>query len=346
MRVGGLLLLAAAFACAVGCITVEPDTAGPLLDGVCEASGPSQPMSFHSNEEGRDGNTALVFQGDQWTLVAERSWAEGTELATWTSIDEGVTWTAGEPLALVDDVHLGNVSAIELDGRQWLYFQSARTRTEVPTLWRAPVGADGFGPVEPVRPLLGVQNWDSRPLMWSDGGAVWVAYRGLEGRPALAVAVDGFLFSSVDPPIEEPTETFIVGTFGDGAVIAVWEDEDGIALLSQAVDAGRAWSTPRNVSSQFSAVHDVRLLFVERGRLDMYYRLDEDEGSRILRRPVFSAGGASPEQALESPGNTPLGRPVAHRLPDCRVLLSAVGTPDSEEGSLGISILDRDAVAE
>ncbi len=321
--------------------SVEPE--GPLPDGACESDGgPAVALQLLPGDAGAEGPTALLFADDVWTLLTERATDEGTELATWESFNNGQTWSAGLPVGLFEDTFVGNPSTITFDGEQWLYFQTAATRDEAASMWRAPYIDGALGAIESVRPLLDIGGWDSRPTVWSDGGAVWVGYLGIGRRPKLAVAGDGLLFSQVTPPLTDPQESFVVGSFGDGTIIAVWQDGDSPAVAAQLRGSDTGWSAPRNVSSQFSEASNVRLAFVERGRVDMYY---QTEDGLIQRRPVFSNGDASPQEQVNTGFLEGAALPIPHRLPDCRVLLTVLSEPDEPGSPLGIAILDRDAPA-
>lgn len=150
------------------------------------------------------------------------------------------------------------------------------------------------------------------------------------------------LFSDVAPPVFTPQDHVIVGTFGDGSILVLWQSGDDPAMLSQRSAASDDWSLPRNVSSSFSAVRDVRLVFVERGRVDLYYATDDGQ---VRRRPVYSHGGSSPEQRVNTGFAEDAAFPVPYRLPDCRILLTVLTTPDGVPAPLGVAILDRDAPA-
>lgn len=321
----------------VGC--VEPPVEDTdVLTGACEPTGPSQALQALPNAEDPIGGSGLLTGPTAWLLLAERATPDGVEIATWRTTNEGQTWVESVPLGLVSDRYVGNLSTVSLAGEQWLYFQSANGLNDVPILWRTRWDDGHFAPVEAVRPLLDAGGWNSRPLMWSDGGAVWAAYRNVEGVPSIAAAADGLLFSAVTGPVTEPQDNFIVGTFGDGTILAVWQTRDGPALLSQTI--GDGWTTPRTVSSQFEGVRDVRALFVERNRIDLYYRTDT---GIVRRRPVFGQGGSSPEQTVNTGFAADAGLPVPHRMPDCRILLTVTTEPDDPEAPLGVLILDRDA---
>jgi hypothetical protein len=318
----------------MGCEPAVVEPVGPLPDGACESDGgPAVPLQLLPGDAGAEGPTALL---------TERGTDEGTELATWESFNKGQTWSEGLPVTLFEDRFVGNPSTITFDGDQWLYFQTARTREEAPVMWRAPYTDAGFGQIESVRPLLDISGWDSRPTVWSDGGAVWVAYLGIGRRPKLAVAGDGLLFSQVTPPVTDPQQTFVVGSFGDGTVVTVWQDGESPALAAQLRGSDTGWSAPRNVSSQFSLASNVRLAFVERGRVDMYYQTEE---GLIQRRPVFSNGNASPQERVNTGFFADSAMPIPHRLPDCRVLMTVLSEPDEPGSPLGVVILDRDAPA-
>jgi hypothetical protein len=327
----------------MGCEPQEVVPEGPLPDGACEADGgPAVPLQFLPDDAGAEGPTALLISDDVWTLLTEHATDDGTELATWESFNKGQTWSAGLPVSLFEDVFVGNPSTVTFEDEQWLYFQTARTRDEAPSMWRASYTDAGFGPIESVRPLLDIGGWDSRPVVWSDGGAVWVAYLGIGRRPKLAVAGDGLLFSQVTSPVTEPQESIVVGSFGDGTIVAVWQDGESPAVASQLRGSDTGWTAPRNVSSQFAEASNVRLAFVERGRVDMYYQTDD---GLIQRRPVFSNGDASPQQRVNTGFIAGAGLPIPHRLPDCRVLLTVLSEPDEPGSPLGIVILDTDAPA-
>lgn len=305
-----------AWAALAGLGCAAPPDAPPA---VCEVAGSAVIALGGAGE----GGTAL-FVDDTGGLALVAAATDGLVLARAADPADAAGWGPAEALELVQDGLVGHASGVRLDGVPWLYLASATAASAPPLAWRAQWLGDGFGPIQAVSGLDGLDAYDGAPVFYGDGGAVWAAYTDRDGAPHLAVSPDGGRFVAVDAPGPGPVRAASVSSFGDGVLALVWEGADG-AELRRSADGSATWSAPIGVGGLFDPALDPRLLPAAPGSLDAYY-VDGEGG--VLRRPVASSAAVGPqEEVLPAPG-APLSRPTAHALPGCGVLVTAVDGED------------------
>ncbi len=119
-------------------------------------------------------------------------------LSAATSLDCGTTFSAPQPLALGPPVNYRTTpSAVHLGRHQYLYFASADSFADPPTISRSAFRAGKFGDAEMVGPISGVGSLLSWPRFIEAPLGIAVAFRTATDRLAsFALSLDGLTFTA------------------------------------------------------------------------------------------------------------------------------------------------------
>lgn len=323
---------------ALGCVEEADDTGLDAPTGRCEPEGEPRALQVFP-VDGDLGAIGVVADEESWLVLVEVGFGGSSTLQRWRSDDDGRSWRGPELVTAVPGRAERSPSSVQVDGDAWVYLHTVEG--EAGTWWRAGLSDGEVGLATPVFTPRGAGGGELPLSAWTDGGAVWIGAQSSGRRPLTAVALDGISFAETSSPTSDPVQQYQAFTLGDGRIGAFWITDDSQLFTSDSEDGGASWSPAVNGTSQFDQTTWAEALFVERGRVDLYYVTPEGV---LARRPLLSEPGSRPEQALFGGGGRPVRRVSARRTSDCRVLLGMT-LDDTDGPAVGIQVLDSDAPA-
>jgi hypothetical protein len=208
----------------------------------------------------------------------------------------------------------------------WMYFQEAQGMYGPLTLMRSRMTPSGWGAAQalPAVPGLGsILSWPKYSRLLD--GRVVLAFRDDQGRPRIALSLDGASFDAPLQVSDESVAMVAAGEFGNGSLAVSYQTGMGGSMVSWiriSPDEGLSWSEAVRVTESSSNVHDTTLVPRLDGDLDLYFIYPcPAAGFCLFRRAMTPAGELGPEQQVTSPEVGEVSKPAAHRGPDARLLL-------------------------
>lgn len=272
--------------------------------------------------------SALLRLPQGYRLVFERSDLELTSgCLRFRDSSGGRVYGTVQNLTLGNRQIYGAPSAIEIDGRSFLYYVATDSLQALLSLERRELRGLEFGEAEIVSaPSMTLLSWP-RFLACGDGKLA-LAYR--EGSARLVVSDDPLNFSSPGTITSERIAQPHVGRFGDGSLIYAFQSKGGDAPMLSCFsiqESTGAWGRPKRISEESSNVHDCTFLTRHDGDVDAYYIYPAGpHGFSLFRRAISRTGDLGPEQQLTDASVGDTTKPMAARLETGSIILTYART--------------------
>ncbi len=302
-------------------------------------------------------HSALLPEKEGYRLiVTEASWPtthslRGSRLLETTSTD-GIRFSSPTPLSfgLPRSMELSSPHAIDVEGRQYLYFTGADHVDAPARLFRCELRDGRWGEPQVLSSLRAAISPMSTPVFEQlKGHGVAVVFRDAKtGELNLATSADGLRFSS-------PTKLSDVGkasrpalgSFSDGKLSLSYQAgarPDRMRSYVRTSLDGRTWSAPVRVSALSENVHDTVHLRRADGGVDLYYiSQSSPRGFSLFRRALLSDGTLGGEERLSGDDVGNAQKPQPARLSDGRIHLRFVVQPPTGPHRLAAVTLEGDA---